>query len=157
MEGFTVALALVDALPVLFFGGSMALIAARFGSPLFAVGAALCIVAGLCKVLWKLLLGLKKGDFQFLTKPFVPCMAGGFLLMVAAVVINWKRISFAAVWADISSLPSAIFFVLGLMAMAAMIVLAKKLDQKSAKANWCEQIVNSIAQGSILLGILFTK
>ncbi len=157
MEGFTVALALVDALPVLFFGGSMAILAARFGSPLFAVGAGLCIVAGLCKVLWKLLLGLKKGNFAFLTKPFVPCMAGGFLLMLAAVAINWKRISLAALWADISSLPSAAFFALGLAAMAAMGVLAKKLDQKSAKSNWCEQIVNSVAQGAILLGVLFTQ
>ena len=40
-ENFTLSLALVDALPVLFFGGSMILIGLLFGSPLFMIGAAL--------------------------------------------------------------------------------------------------------------------
>ena len=39
---FTLSFALVDALPVLFFGGSIFLIGILFGSPLFLIGAALC-------------------------------------------------------------------------------------------------------------------
>ncbi|MDO4809343.1 MAG: hypothetical protein Q4A04_05205 [Eubacteriales bacterium] len=46
-ENFTLSLALVDALPVLFFGGSMILIGLLFGSPLFLIGAALCFWARL--------------------------------------------------------------------------------------------------------------
>ena len=48
MEGFTVALALVDAIPVLSFGISMVIIATRFESPLFMIGAALSVLAGCC-------------------------------------------------------------------------------------------------------------
>ena len=50
MEGFTIGLALVDAVPVLSFGISMVIIASKFGSPLFMVGAALSVLAGCCKV-----------------------------------------------------------------------------------------------------------
>ena len=46
MEGFTLALALVDAIPVLSFGAAMVIIATRFGSPLVMVGAALSVLAG---------------------------------------------------------------------------------------------------------------
>ena len=56
MEGFTVALALVDAIPVLSFGISMVIIAGRFDSPLFMIGVALSVLAGCCKVCWKLIL-----------------------------------------------------------------------------------------------------
>ncbi len=56
MEGFTVALALVNAIPVLLFGSSMILVASRFGHPLFIIGAALSTLAGCCKVAWKLIL-----------------------------------------------------------------------------------------------------
>ena len=45
-ENFTLSLALVDALPVLFFGGSMILIGLLFGNPLFLIGATLCFWAG---------------------------------------------------------------------------------------------------------------
>ena len=51
-ENFTLSLALVDALPVLFFGGSMILIGLLFGNPLFLIGATLCFWAGAAKVLW---------------------------------------------------------------------------------------------------------
>ena len=45
MEGFTVGLALVDAIPVLSFGISMVIIAGRFQSPLFMVGVGLSVLA----------------------------------------------------------------------------------------------------------------
>ena len=41
-EDFTLSLALVDALPVLFFGASMILIGIMFASSLFILGAVLC-------------------------------------------------------------------------------------------------------------------
>ena len=45
MEGFTVALALVDARPVLSFGISMGIIAGRVDSVAFMIGAALSVLA----------------------------------------------------------------------------------------------------------------
>ena len=49
MDGFTLWLALVDAIPVFSFGISMVIIAGRFDSPLFMVGASLSVLAGCCK------------------------------------------------------------------------------------------------------------
>ena len=84
MEGFTVALALVDAIPVLSFGIAMVIIAGRFDSPLFMIGAACSVLAGCCKVAWKLVLGVAKKDLRWLNKPFVPMQATGFLLMMVS-------------------------------------------------------------------------
>ena len=49
MEGFTLALALVDAVPVLSFGISMVIIASRFDSSLFMIGAILAVLGGCCR------------------------------------------------------------------------------------------------------------
>jgi hypothetical protein len=78
MEGFTIALALVDAIPVLSFGISMVIIASRFHSPLFLIGACLSVLAGCCKVAWKLVLGIWKKDLRWLNKPFLPMQITGF-------------------------------------------------------------------------------
>ena len=96
MEGFTLALALVDAIPVLSFGISMVIIASRFQSPLFMIGAALSVLGGCCKVAWKLVLGIAKKDLRWLNKPFVPMMASGFLLLVVSVILNITKINWAA-------------------------------------------------------------
>ena len=61
-EDFTLSLALVDALPVLFFGGSMILIGVLFGSVMFMLGAVLCFWAGAAKVLWKVIVVKKKNQ-----------------------------------------------------------------------------------------------
>ena len=82
MEGFTVALALVDAIPVLLFGASMILLGSRLQSLLFTVGAILSTLAGCCKVAWKLILGLKKKDVRWLNKGFLPLMGAGWLLIL---------------------------------------------------------------------------
>jgi len=73
MEGFTLGLALVDAIPVLSFGISMLIIASRFDNPLFLIGAALSVLAGCCKVAWKLVLGLTKKISNGSISHFFPC------------------------------------------------------------------------------------
>ncbi len=67
-EDFTLSLALVDALPVLFFACSMVLIAGRFASILFCLGAAVIVLASCGKVLWKLLLSLRKQNVPWLNR-----------------------------------------------------------------------------------------
>ena len=52
-EGFSVKLALVDLIPVVFFGLSAVRVGSLFHSALFIAGAALCLVSGIVKVLWK--------------------------------------------------------------------------------------------------------
>ena len=156
MEGFTIGLALVDAIPVLSFGIAMGIIASRFGSPLFMVGAGLSILAGCCKVTWKLVLGIAKKDLRWLNKPFVPMMAGGFLLLIISLIVGFSKIHWAGVGTAILSFPSILFFAAWIGLMGFMGWYRKhKFSNEDAKSNWTAQIVNALGQTCLLLGILF--
>ena len=156
MEGFTLGLALVDAIPVLAFAGSMAIVAARFDSPLFMLGAGLSILAGCCKVAWKLILGIRKKDVRWLNKPFVPMQATGFLLMLVSFVLGFKKISWGGVASGIFGIPSILFFAAWIGLMFFMGWYRKnKFKNDDAHANWTAQIINAVGQTCLLLGILF--
>ena len=156
MEGFTIGLALVDAIPVLSFGGSVMILASRFHSPLFMIGAILMVLGGCCKVAWKLVLGIAKKDLRWLNNPFVPMMAGGFLLLVLYVIIGFGKINWAGVGAAVIGLPSVLFFAAWLGLMGVMGWYRKhKFSNDDAKANWTAQIINAVGQTCLLLGILF--
>ena len=158
MEGFTVGLALVDAIPVLSFGISMVIIASRFQSPLFMIGAALSVLAGCCKVAWKLVLGIAKKDLRWLNKPFVPMQATGFLLMLISFVIGFGKISWGGVLAAVTGLPSLLFFIAWMGLMGFMGWFRKhKFSNEDAKSNWTAQIINAVGQTCLLLGILFAR
>ena len=156
MEGFTLALALVDAIPVLSFGISMVIIASRFDSPLFLAGASLSVLAGCCKVAWKMVLGIWKKDLRWLNKPFVPMQAVGFLLMLVSFVIGFGKISWGGVLSAGTSLPSLLFFIAWIGLMGFMGWYRKnKFKNDDAHSNWTAQIVNAVGQTCLLLGILF--
>ena len=158
MEGFTLSLALVDAIPVLSFGISMVIIASRFDSPLFTVGAALSVIAGCCKVAWKLILGVWKKDLRWLNKPFVPMQATGFLLMLVSFVVGFGRIHWGGVLAALTGFPSLLFFIgwIGLMGFMGW-YRKNKFKHEDAASNWTAQIVNAVGQTCLLLGILFAR
>lgn len=153
-EDFTLSLALVDALPVLFFGGSMILIALLFKSRLFLLGALLCFWAGAAKVLWKIIVVKKKKNSWWLFLQMRIVMPLGFALMLLSVILNRKTIRFAAVLAALTSFPSVIFFALGLVGMVLMGVFASRLDSSDLRSNWIEQLTNTAAQAAIFIGIL---
>ena len=156
MEGFTLALALVDAIPVLSFGISMVIIASRFNSPLFLMGASLSVLACCCKVAWKLVLGIKGKDLRWLNKPFVPMQAAGFLLMAVSFVLGFGKINWAGVLTGITSVPSVLFFLAWIGLMFFMGWYRKnKFKHDDAASNWTAQIVNAVGQTCLLLGILF--
>ncbi len=156
MEGFTVGLALVDAIPVLSFGISMVIIASRFDSPLFMIGATLSVLAGCCKVAWKLVLGIVKKDLRWLNKPFLPMQITGFLLMLISFVLGFRKISWGGVLAAVTGLPSILFFLAWIGLMGFMGWYRKhKFRNEDAKSNWTAQIINAIGQTCLLLGILF--
>ncbi len=156
MEGFTLGLALVDAIPVLSFGISMVIIAGRFDSPLFMIGAALSVLAGCCKVAWKLVLGIAKKDVKWLNKPFVPMQATGFLLMFISFVLGFARIRWAGVGSALVSFPSVLFFGTWIGCMFGMSWYRKhKFQRNDAHSNWTAQIINAVGQTCLLLGILF--
>ena len=156
MEGLTVGLALVDAIPVLSFGISMVIIAGRFDSPTFIIGAVLSVLAGCCKVCWKLILGIREKDIRLLNKPFVPLMAVGFGFIVGSLIGGWKKISWAGVLASVLSFPSILFFVAWIGLMGFMGWYRKnKFKNDDAHSNWTAQIINAVGQSCLLLGILF--
>jgi len=157
MEGFTVGLALVDAIPVLSFGISMVIIATRFDSPTFIIGAVLSVLAGCCKVAWKLILGIWKKDIRLLNKPFVPLMAVGFGFIVGSLIGGWKKISWSGVLTSVISFPSILFFAAWIGLMCFMGWYRKnRFQNDDARSNWTAQIINAVGQSCLLLGILFT-
>lgn len=156
MEGFTIGLALVDAIPVLSFGISMVIIASRFHSPLFMIGAVLSVLGGCCKVAWKLVLGITKKNLRWLNKPFVPMMAVGFLLLLISLILGFGKINWASAGAAILSFPSIFFFAAWICLMGFMGWYRKnRFSNEDAKSNWTAQIINAIGQTCLLLGILF--
>lgn len=156
MEGFTVALALVDAIPVLSFGISMVIIASRFDSPLFMIGAFLSVLAGCCKVAWKLVLGIWKKDLRWLNKPFLPMQITGFGFILGSLLTGLGKINWGGVLAAVTSLPSLAFFLAWIGLMFFMGWYRKnKFKNDDAHSNWTAQIVNAVGQTCLLLGILF--
>ena len=154
-ENFTLSLAFVDALPVLFFGGSMILIGLLFGNPLFLVGAALCFWAGAAKVLWKIIVVTKKKNVWWMFLQMRIVMPVGFVLMILAVILNRNVIDLPAVFAAVISFPSVIFFTIGVIGLVLMGVFAARLDSADVRSNWIEQLTNAAAQAAIFTGILF--
>ena len=156
MEGFTIGLALVDAIPVLSFGISMVIIASRFNSPLFMIGAALSVLAGCCKVAWKLVLGIAKKDLRWLNKPFLPMQITGFGFIIGSLLTSLGKINWASVLKAVTSLPSILFFIVWIGLMGFMGWFRKhKFSNEDAKSNWIAQIINAVGQTCLLLGVLF--
>ena len=87
---------------------------------------------------------------------FVPLMAGGFLLMVLAVVLNFRRISWQGILGAVFSLPALAFFILWIALMGFMGWFRGHGFRKGdARSNWQAQLINAAGQLSLLLGVLF--
>lgn len=155
MEGFTVSLALVDAVPVLFFGAGMLILASRFPHPLFAVGAIVSTLAGCCKVSWKLILGIWKKDISWLNRYFLPVQFTGFGLIFLSFLLGFSRIDWRAAGHGMASLPGCVLFLLAFGGMGFLGWYRKNRFNSTARTNWTAQIVNCVAQLCLLLGIVF--
>lgn len=153
-ENFTLSLAAIDAIPVLFFGATMILIGAFFSNPLFLIGAIVVFVSGLIKVLWKVDVVIKKRNTWWMFLQMRIAMPIGFLIMIIGLVMSRKEIVPAVLISSICSLPSVIFFSFGIIGMILMIVFAVKLDSSDVKSNWIEQATNGIAQIAFFVGVL---
>ena len=154
-EGFTLGLALMDAIPVVAFGIDMALLAKPLQSKLFLLGAVVSLLAGACMVVYKLLLATVKKEVKGLKKMMPIGMTIGWVMMIAAAVINRSKISLPAMWKAVSSMPACIFFILGILFFAAFIIYFKtKFNADSARDNWIEEILNAGTQVFILIGVI---
>ncbi len=153
-DDFTLSLAAVDALPVLFFGGSIILIGLMFKNALFLIGALLCFWAGAAKVLWKIIVVTKKKNIWWLFMQMRIVMPIGFTLMIIAVILSRNTINLSAVLAAAVSMPSVLFFAIGIIGMILMGIFSAKLDSSDVRSNWIEQLTNAAAQASVFTGIL---
>ena len=95
MKEFSIPMALVDYIPVLFFGLGVRIIAGEVYAKqrngkglLFLTGAGLVIAAGFLKATYKLLYALGIGDFVWMSNQFFSNQAFGFLLAGIALVLT---------------------------------------------------------------------
>ena len=152
-EDFPLSFALFDALPVLFFSTAVVLIGLNYKNPFFITGSILCTLAGVGKVLWKIIIAATKRDITWMNRQLRILMPAGFLLIIIGILTGQTNIH--TLKGEIFSLPSGIFFGIALLGMILMSVFAVRLDGTKLRSNWIEQITNAVAQGCFLLGVIF--
>ena len=151
-EGFTLSLALVDAIPVALFCASAAVFGAQLDSPLFIVGAAVAFLGGAGKVAWKLLIALARRDVSWLSRQMRYVMPVGFALMVAGAATHLDAA--AATLRALTRTPSLPFVLAWIACMCAMGYFAGHRDQKDARSNWIEQLTNAVGQAALFIALV---
>ena len=153
-DDFSLPLAVTDFIPVFFFWAGMLLIGKHLSSMLFSIGACVCLLSGLLKVLWKIIVVLKKKNIWPLFIQMRILMPLGFLMMLIGLIISRNSISLSSFCHSVFQLPSGIFFAITILGMILMSVFAVKLDSSDSRNNWLEEITNSIAQIALFIGLL---
>ena len=142
MYNFTIPMALMDFVPVFFFGVSAVMLLRDLYNKMFkgayallAAGSINVFMAGFCKALWKLLYAANICDFVALEEMFMPVNSLGLLFVGLGIVgmIAWKRKSVmlsAAPVAFTSSMPFIMLMVVGLGGMCAgLSIIAAKMKR----------------------------
>lgn len=150
---FTVKLALVDTLPVLFFGIAAAVLGIKLQSGLFLAGAIVCILAGAGKVLWKFLIAIADRDVPFLGAQLRYVMPIGFTLIVIGAVTADRGLVLSLARAAVRR-PTLLFFIIAVAGLIGMILCARKYDRHDVRGNWIEQGINAVAQACVMIGVL---
>lgn len=151
-EGFTLTLAIEDAVPVVLFCLATIALGRALASPLFVAGASIAFAAGALKVAWKLVLALAHRNISILSRQMRFLMPLGFLVMLAGLILRHEAAG-ALLWHMIQllSLP----FTLAWAALICLMVrFARTKDQLDPKSNWKEQGTNSLAQLAFLVAVL---
>ncbi len=151
-EGFTVGLALVDAVPVVLFGVAVVMLGVKIGNPVFVLGAVLACMGGVGKVAWKFVMALAGKNVGWLARQMRFTMPLGFVLMIAGLVLAGGDA--LAVLGALTGMPSVLLLVVWLVCMCAMGYFAGHRDQLSARDNWIEQLVNAAGQAALLAVVL---
>ena len=144
MHDFSVAMGLMDFVPVAFFAVTAVIVLRDLYNKMYqgayallAAGTINVFTAGFCKALWKLLYAANICDFAALEHMFLPLNSLGLLLVGLSLIgmLCWKRkdaILLSAAPAVFSgSMVFIMMMVLGLGGMcAAMSILAAKMKKK---------------------------
>ena len=146
MYNFSIPMALVDYVPVVFFGITMVLLQRdlynkmyKGAYALFAAGTINVFMAGFLKATWKLLYAANICDFVALEEMFMPVNSIGLLLVGLSLIgmLCWKRkdaVMLSAAPAVLSgSLVFILMMVIGLGGMCAVLsILAARMKKKGA-------------------------
>lgn len=152
-EDLPLSLAFFDGVPVLFFSMAMILLAMHVHNMCFIVGAVMISLAGLGKVIWKIIIAATKKDYDLLNKQLRVVMPIGFILLIAGIVTELNEKQIKLVQQRICSFPAIVFITITIVGMVLMSVFAFTLDSTKKRSHWIEQITNAIVQGCLLLGI----
>ena len=160
MYNFTVPMALMDFLPVAFFGVTAVLLLRDLYNKMFkgayallAAGSVNVFLAGFCKALWKLLYAANICDFVVLEKMFMPVNSLGLLFVGLSLIgmLCWKRknvILSAAPPVFASSLPFIMMMVVGLGGLCAgLSVVAAKMKKAPVIILFILSFVCAMAMG----------
>ena len=160
MYNFTIPMALMDYVPVFFFGVTAVILLRDLYNKMFkgayallAAGSVNVFLAGFCKATWKLLYAANICDFVALEEMFMPVNSLGLLFVGLSLVgmLCWKRKSVmlsAAPVAFTSSMPFILLMVLGLGGMCASLsILAAKMKKAPVMALFIASFVCAMAMG----------
>lgn len=160
MYNFTIPMALMDFVPVIFFGvTAVALLGDLYSKmgkgvyALFAAGSFNVFLAGFCKALWKLLYAADICDFKALEEMFMPVNSIGLLCaglsLICMVCMQKKTVTLSvAPVAVTSSLPFIAMMVVGLGGMCASLsVLSVKMKKGRVMILFILSFVCAMAMG----------
>lgn len=150
-EGFTLSLAIVDAIPVLLFAVAIIILGMKAGfSALIMLGGALCFLGGAVKVLWKIIVATKQKNVYWMYKQMGPVMGVGFLILIIGCIVS--RAELKALFSNIGP-ASIVFLAFWVFGMSLMGFFAAKLDSSKPSSNWIEQITNGVAELCLCIGL----
>lgn len=160
MKDFSIAMALVDYIPVIFFGFGAAIIMeclynkmTKASFSLFAAGSINVFMAGFLKATYKLLYAANICDFEPLNAMFFPVQALGFLLAGSGIILMFIRKKHLPMYAVApvlwkGTMLFVVFMVLGLGMMdAGLCYLAKKLKKPGIIAIYVVSFICCLGMG----------
>lgn len=161
MYQFTIPMALVDYIPVAFFGVAAVLLQLdlynkmrKDSFALFAAGTINIFAAGFLKATWKLLYAANICDFQALNTMFVPVQSIGFLLAGIGIILmlaSRKKVMLAVAPPLFSG--SVIFIMMMVLGLGSICVclsiLAVKMKKKSAMVLFVLAFLFSMGMGAM--------
>ena len=160
MYNVSVPMALMDFVPVIFFGVTAVLLLRDLYNKMFkgayallAAGSVNVFLAGFCKALWKLLYAANICDFVALEQMFMPVNSLGLLFVGLSLIgmLCWKRkdvILSAAPVAVTSSLPFIMMMVVGLGGLCTgLSVLSAKMKKAPVMILFILSFVCAMAMG----------
>ena len=150
---FTIEMALVDYIPVLFFAIAGIILMRDLRNKMgfinhliFSLGISGVAIAGACKATWKLIYAASQVDIAFLNKMFFPTQSIGFLLagigILGMLIFKKNRLYGVDTFVFIGMMVAG----LGILD-ACLCVLAAKLQKKGAIAIFIFSFICSLCMG----------